>query len=776
MRDGCVDIVLPIEESTPPEIVEALVRRAAGQMDRATLTSLACMAAYDLESVSFVGLSYVDDVWGAALRPDSIAGMLADPALALMAYVIHDADAPSVSGDALPRPDDLVFSTIDGNIDTTPPGMWMSWVRYGDALSTAAYGAFALEGSDHNSRGLSVVSRAFRDLLSRIPDDERQKAVAGALSGALRDWRHSMFLDSNRDRPVDTTLSVATVDPFVCDSQPNLQASPLVRDRSTFAERLRADFPYVAPLLLADDGPLSYDRNPNESTLPKAQVILAGGSVVNALQVESAACRLPTSDLDLWVIGTDPDVRHALLDRTVSWFFDCAAVGRCSAHARNSIITIEIAPAIAIDTLSAFDGHLMGDNGYTANNDDDSDNKRKHPTQRCADQASNLPDCLARVEIVQIIMTDAETPDQLVGRFDMAHTCAWFDGTSAGTTWDCLRAIATRTTRPMPGVRPMLSRYDKAQRKGFVPTWDRAQSPNCDTSWTYDDDHDERWPRGMGSDAARPSRGGHDKKWHTTAQRALDAFAYKPLARRAAPKEAYGMRRQFIPNASGRIYLGPLSRMRFDDDGTPRGLLTLSPLHLRIAYSTVTGGPRSLSPSHDVLSVETDVPSLQRMYQEFPNARESISDLDRNLPLHAAQLYSLLKDNILRNRSCTYTDRVLLSDQFESAPYAPLLSKCGDGSGEDSETARDPALTRVRLDIVCTRGYTNVYDGIGGAPIKIEAIRRGSCVSGTICIMGVRLDDDTGRLCAMVDPSLLWVYPPEEDIIRSLFGSDIGSF
>jgi hypothetical protein len=747
--DGSVRIVLPLDDATPQAVVEALVRRAAGRTDRETDTALALLPAYGREVLSFLDLTlHGDDAIHRASRPDTEAGSMPVPELVLMTYIMR---AAAATNESCPFFGTDPFSFKDG-IDRVPESLWVPWARYGGLLFDAAARALGNTATGTCGAGrASLADMAICYLASKIDADERATALAGALLDALYDWRESMFLDSadhGRTIHFDRT---GTVNPFVAQDHPDAVAwrrgavrrpMCLVPDRDAFVRNLCLDFPRAGPLLLADGGPISRHRDQTDErggdrdTASDARVVLAGGSVVNALQTEGLRCRLDSSDLDLWVIGSDPEARRAVVDRTVRWFFEGVPHGRCSAHVRDSIITLEIVPP-----------------------DCERNEERCTPNEGATDSTGANPN--ARVECVQIIMTDSKTPDAVVAGFDMVHACAWFDGERAGATWDCLRAIATRTTRPLPGVRPLLSRHDKACTEEFVPTWDRADSPQCDFSWDYDDGG-HRTP-----DDVRPR--------FRNADDTLRAFPYVPLVRRPPPTGNHGTTHTFIPHTHESIYAGSLAPVRFAADGTARGFCLSRPLRFRIRGATLMADSAMLAVHHDddddddataassttaaeyLFRIETDADAMSCLSLRASRPLEELAHLDCALPAMAKRYARGIRERASTTEG-SWGDKAASCVEFGSARYRPML--CADDRDRNNRH-------RAVLGIVWT-DWRRPFDGVADTTVDPSAVVKGSRLSGLIRVTGARLDDESASLCAMADAPLLRIYPPAEVLAESL--------
>lgn len=64
-----------------------------------------------------------------------------------------------------------------------------------------------------------------------------------------------------------------------------------------------------------------------------------------------------------------------------------------------------------------------------------------------------------------------------------------------------------------------------------------------------------------------------------------------------------------------------------------------------------------------------------------------------------------------------------------------------------------------------------MLDATTNTPIRPHDVAVGSQVSGSMRITGVRLDEQTHSLRAMVDSSFLWVYPPKHTLATTLAAS-----
>nr|UMO80045.1 hypothetical protein [Pandoravirus aubagnensis] len=741
---GRAFIVLPLHDETPLCAVEALVRRAAGQHDSQTSVALACLESYGgVEGLSFLGLPSYDDILRDALGPEPALGHLADPFAILMAYLRREI----MSDDLLLASPDTAFAFPEG-VDRVPSTLWMPYVRYGERLYCAALCAIKTAHDDAIEKAPDGASCTCADqrqaikcalvrMLSAIDEGQRAVAIARALTDALQDWRRSMFLDNATRTIVDqstTTDPFVNVDPVCVGCSGNATARPLcvVPDIHTFRRQLCTDFPCMGPLLLREGGPFSpMDDRSQHGIVQQASIILAGGSVVNALQSQGLCHHLDSSDLDLWVVGPDPEARRATFDRVVSWIFSQLPDDRCKARVRFSIVTITIN-----DCDSGVDDDLADD--------------------MCpdSDEATSSP----KREYIQVIMTDAHTPDALVGGFDMAHACAWFDGMRVGATWDCLRAIATRTTRPLPGVRPVISRYDKAKRKGFIPTWDRSESPECDPSWSYDDEH--------ATSAHDPHR--RADRGYTSAHDTLAVFSYAPLVRRQPSEANHRYQLYYIPGAEPHVYTGDLKHMRFKTNGRPSGFCVSPQIGLVVTKATTTGSARLISPSTKdqrladyVIPIAFCPSTIQCASQPNETATDVLVRHDA-LVRQLIDIYRTLLVSYVRNQTAHHYSgqSVIASSAFMESSYRPVMF-------HDSAVGSNGVQAIGQLDIVwCNRN--RMFDATSNTPIEPGDVAAGSQVSGTVCIIGVRLDDQSHSLRVMVDTSFLWVYPPEHALATTL--------
>jgi len=206
--------------------------------------------------------------------------------------------------------------------------------------------------------------------------------------------------------------------------------SVLVSNRASVNDALVHLYPRLGPLLVGGGGIFErFGRN----------VVLAGGAVIEAVQV--AELRAPAStqrkrDLDLWVIGATEQERRAALDSVVHHAFAAMPDGfECKVS--GSVVTFTALPFTVDDTIEERQEQEM--NGQEPR------------------------------ESIQIIFTDMARPAQVVASFDLSHVGAYYDGTRVGMMAECLWALVSRTTRPLPGIKPRASRLRRAHAKGFAP-------------------------------------------------------------------------------------------------------------------------------------------------------------------------------------------------------------------------------------------------------------------------------------------------------------------
>ncbi|AVK75757.1 hypothetical protein pneo_cds_150 [Pandoravirus neocaledonia] len=147
--------------------------------------------------------------------------------------------------------------------------------------------------------------------------------------------------------------------------------------------------------------------------------VLAGGCVVEAVQRESLRAHLPTSDMDLWVIGDDDCERRATFRRIIHTLFDALPEHRATVD--GSVVTF---------------AH--------------SSKERSNDT-------------------VQVVFTDARCGGDVVAQFDLAHTAAYYDGRTVWASWDCAWSLVTRRTDAVCDHPVRQARIDHALLKGFEP-------------------------------------------------------------------------------------------------------------------------------------------------------------------------------------------------------------------------------------------------------------------------------------------------------------------
>ena len=166
-----------------------------------------------------------------------------------------------------------------------------------------------------------------------------------------------------------------------------------------------------------------------------ANIVLAGGSVVNAMQAPFLRHHTPSSDLDLWVVGGSETARRGAFDHAVAILFDALSIERgWMARIQGSVVTFH-------NNSGYGDGSKDGHHGPTT------------------------------VATVQLIYTDSINAVQVIGNFDLSHACAFYDPKrrAVWASWACALAMVTRTTEPLTGAHLKSERLDKARRKGFEP-------------------------------------------------------------------------------------------------------------------------------------------------------------------------------------------------------------------------------------------------------------------------------------------------------------------
>jgi len=183
-----------------------------------------------------------------------------------------------------------------------------------------------------------------------------------------------------------------------------------------------------------------------------ANLVLAGGSVVNAMQAPFLQHHEASSDLDLWIVGSNETERRSTFDRAV---------------------------AIMFDTLPATDGWRARTQGSVVTFYDAGDGAEQQ-----------------RAAAIQLIYTDRDNAVQIVGDFDLSHACAFYDPEhkAVWASWACVMAMVTRTTEPMVGVQPQSHRLAKARVKGFEPVG------------MVSAEHDTKEPTQDGSRGRKPQR------------------------------------------------------------------------------------------------------------------------------------------------------------------------------------------------------------------------------------------------------------------------------
>lgn len=603
--EGPVRVVLPIDDSTPFTVLDAALKHMAGvEVREIDPVSLACSMAYMSDTLAFLCPTddYAREYTVAILDVLAHAfahGSTCAPSLVVLFYLMHASGVTcqghSIDPSCHPLP--LDASDVSSRSSTSS---CIPWIAFGGALfdtlerllaqstsllpspSSPSSPSLPLSSSSGPVHPQTTADAALLYFANRVQDSGR--AVRHIVSVLLRDWRESLVLHSsagggddvkNENDPAKGSprspracLPPTTIDPFVrrsfCDEEVHADQQPerhvwrrhLAPTLDAFRKHLCLDFPVVGPLLLTrDDSPLFPHNDNGNADAPRpddgvlqgttdGRVIVAGGSVVNAVQAPELRRHLEGSDIDLWIVGSDADARRAAFCRTVAWMF--SVVENCTAEVRGPIVTLAVPAAAA-------------DGGTTAE---------------------------SRVEKVQIIMTDCATADDVVATFDMTHVCAWYDGRTVGMTPDCLRSVITRTTRHVAGDRPvMLTRFDKARDKGFVPLWKRSDSPSPVYGWIYDESWNDGRRRQNVSDAAPVHRDAHA---------VCTAFGYAPLVRPSLPPsfEKHLVSTPFVPRAT-RYYgcHGLLTKAGFDDDGEWVGCCLVDPISIYMPALTIVGTP-----------------------------------------------------------------------------------------------------------------------------------------------------------------------------------------
>lgn len=198
----------------------------------------------------------------------------------------------------------------------------------------------------------------------------------------------------------------------LCDGRPRKrprrEAAQDVRvtvdTKEAFESALRRTFPHTADAVLG---------------LVGQGVVLAGGCVVESVQRESLRAHLPTSDMDLWVIGADDCERRATFRRVINGLFEALPQHRATVD--GSVVTFV------------------------------------HPS----DGRPN--------DTVQVVFTDARCGGDVIAQFDLAHTAAYYDGNTVWALWDCAWSLVTRRTDAISNCPVRRARVDHAILKGFDP-------------------------------------------------------------------------------------------------------------------------------------------------------------------------------------------------------------------------------------------------------------------------------------------------------------------
>lgn len=302
----------------------------------------------------------------------------------------------------------------------------------------------------HHTQRLQVYA-AYGRALIEAPDRIRNKTetprltlaraqpglLAAATAAALRDWYEPLIpLGAFVDRPFSLGLCdvlgdrdgrrfcVRTGSDMDTPIEPILDpshstASCFAENEAHFVASLASLFPVTWPIVASclDDG--------------NGRVVLAGGSVVNAMQAPLLQHHTQGSDLDVWVIGRNDGERRMTFEAAVRHLFERLPHG-WRALVEGSVVTF-VPPSV---------------------------------------------DAEARTESVQIIYTDCANAGQIVSHFDLSHACALYDRASHSVKalWACVWSVVSRTTTPIAGVLVKPERLAKARAKGFEPAQCRVSA------------------------------------------------------------------------------------------------------------------------------------------------------------------------------------------------------------------------------------------------------------------------------------------------------------
>jgi len=545
-EDGeTVRVVLPLHPRTPREAVEALFAFVehpdAHGLDPAYVGLLRDALAF-LDPEQTLLPRYERLIRSAT---EANGARRVDPALVLLAYALDHKTGlrlchPAKEGGA------FAFLRLHDTAD--PSDSLFDYALYGDRLALTAR-LLSFGPAD----ALGPVMRVLAWTLCHMIPFTTQPAinhmdpqvrsmdpfharVDSILAKALMDWRRSMLcqrpLADDREPGPVPILTWMTADPLldppktrrprakrgriaqrrvlvdpskvsISDGTQEEKALFFIADMGAFRRNLCADFAIVAPLLFVrGDGVPPFPR------CASAKVVLAGGSVVNAIQADDLRRQLNTADLDLWIVGSTVRDRMTMLCALVAWFFDvfCPPLYKCRVRIRDSVIDVWV---ISLEVPDARLGSSSSSSSSTSSS----------PLRGGREMGGE------KVEKVQIIMTPHESIEAVVDGFDASHACAAYDGVKVDVWWPCMQALVTRHAVPLSqSFTPSTMRYDKAARKAFHPMWDRCDN-TLPTHVCYNDDGVSDIEDTVGMDGAGKER----YSWHTCASAALCLVQYKPI-------------------------------------------------------------------------------------------------------------------------------------------------------------------------------------------------------------------------------------------------------
>jgi len=790
--DGRVHVLWEIDDEAPLHVVGAFVRLLLfdpSSADGDTLLLAACMVAYvdPVQFAAFLAPGVSIDIYGLGRilnRP--ITDGPPPPVLVVMVYVLFQT---GIGPGALGMID--VFATLARDCDVVPQHNWMAWTTYGTALARTM-DHFHADVVSTDKPGTDPATRALDHLLSKLQGDTDVVRVAldEAIIAAVLDWRRTLAFSHHHGAVVESAprsettshahvplsslvagslqqRTIVTVCPFDSRTLHDSSALPeyvlpaLVGTRAAFLQQLSQDFSLMGAALAADTSPFFADGG----------LVVAGSGVVRALQnvhlrahsdksvwwhwsVQYQDPWLDIHTLKLWAIGPDDASRRAAFDRAVRLVF--ASVphdrgGQCHATVVDrSMISFCIT---------------------------------------ATDQASGaVPEC------VQVIMTDAATPDALVASFDMSHTCAWYDGNTVGITWDCLRAVVSRTTRPRRGIRPLDHRRLKATLDGFVPSWEWAFPNDGDTGhYIIERSVREYISQTVGDrgssynilDINDLQKEGIVVASFGDAASACAAFSYTPL----------------VPLVSSRLARACSHAPRFmwrsgNRYGVMRGVRVCCPVIVYVTRAVVARPPQQINkftgngswmtitiPDCDVSSKDAPFGAYRESllgcigHQSGPQplcgdvlparAPNSNGALIATIAEFDALMIDMLGD-VQRLAEETGTKaRYLTKDwmtggtitwrpTLDGGPLPPARSNDACDR-ESSQTGDNACQGETRQITVRTDGQSMFFHGLTGEPLSPYNIGVGTRVEGYLAITGMRVKEDD-EAYATIRAKALWLY------------------